>query len=72
MSDSTCHGRSETRVHRVCSWCSAILDTSRTSWQGQAEMKTHGVCRSCFFEVRLRDQLASAAFSSGQARFVAG
>jgi hypothetical protein len=72
MSDSACHRQSETRVDRVCSWCSAILESSRISWQGRAELKTHGICRSCFLEARLRDQLASAAYSSGQVRAVAG
>ena len=72
MSDKACYRRPQTTVYRVCSWCSAILETSQTSWQGRAEMTTHGVCRSCFFEVRLRDQLASAAFSSGHVRVAAG
>jgi hypothetical protein len=72
MSDRACDRRPETQVHRVCSWCSAILETSHTQGQGPAAMTTHGVCRSCFFEVRLRDQLASAAYSSGRARLTAG
>ena len=72
MSDRACDRRPETTVHRVCSWCSGIFGTSRAPWQGQAEMTTHGVCRSCYFEVRLRDQLASAEFSSGHARVAAG
>jgi hypothetical protein len=71
MSEMASGGRQETRVHRVCSWCSAVLETKRISWSGQADVKTHGVCRSCSWEVRLRSQPAPATFESGQRAAVA-
>jgi hypothetical protein len=72
VSEKARESRSETRVRRVCSWCAGVLETSYTPWTGQAEMTTHGVCRSCLVEIRLRQQLARADLGSGYAGVAAG
>lgn len=48
--------RARTRVHRVCAWCRAVLGTSHSAWQGKPVVISHGVCRSCLLEARLRGE----------------
>lgn len=62
----------QTRIHHVCSRCAAVLGSSLTPWTGESVLTTHGVCRWCFVEMRLRDHLALSALDAGTARAAAG
>ena len=68
MSEGVADGRRETRVHRVCAWCSVVLETTRAPWAGQEDLATHGMCRSCAWEARLRSQPIPGVFESGARR----
>lgn len=72
MSEKVSSDGAQTRVHHVCSRCAAVLGTSLMPWAGQAVLTSHGLCRWCFVEVRLRDHLARSPLRPGSFGTAAG